>query len=191
MRLGSVAIAVVAAVSGSGVYAQEEAGQFRTAVSAVGGFSVGSSRSFGFADGRFGFEGHGSGSGFAVGGSVAHDFSPRLTMEATGLYLDRNAGAWSADAGLRLNLTPSRSSIVPYFAVSGGLYGDHTDQLVARSHDDDGRRAPASGTGRLPTPGRPGPVPSGPFGRGGFDDRSRIVDVSTESVHSTNGMMTM
>jgi hypothetical protein len=78
---------------------------------------------------------------------VAHDFSSRLTLEATGLYLDRQAGAWSADAGLRVNLVASGESIVPYFAVSGGVYGDRTQRLVpGRPDAGDRRRGQPSGT---------------------------------------------
>jgi hypothetical protein len=127
-----VAVAVLAALSGSFVYAQEETSRYRTAVSAVGGLSVGSSRSLG----RGGFGG-GSVSAFAAGGSLAHDFSPRLTLEATGLYLDRSAGAWSADAGLRVNLAASGKSLVPYFAVSGGVYGERGDGNTPRGRPSD------------------------------------------------------
>src|SRR5262245_10163270 len=115
MRRASVAIVLVVLGSGS-AWAQEESDAHRTAVSVVGGFSVGSTRELGGSP--FGF--HDSGSGFAVGGGIAHDLSPRLTVEADGLYLDRGSSAWSADAGLRLNLSPSHESLVPYFAVSGG-----------------------------------------------------------------------
>ena len=128
MRRTSLALAVLVVLSCRFAYAQEEPGQFRTAVSALGGLSVGSSQSFEFAGGRGSF-GHGSDAGFAVGGGVAHDFSSRLTLEASGAYLDRNAGAWSADAGLRLNLVPSGRSLVPYFAVSGGAYSERSERI--------------------------------------------------------------
>ena len=88
----------------------------------VGGLSVGTSQTVGRQ--LFGLGDAGDGSGFAVGGSLTHDLSPRLTFEATGLYMDRSSSAWSADAGLRLNLRPTSESIVPYFAVSGGVYSE-------------------------------------------------------------------
>jgi hypothetical protein len=105
----------------------EATGTYRTAVSVVGGLSVGSSGSPRLGLDRFfrGFDGDG-GAAFTIGGSVARDLTPRLTFEATGLYQDRGSSAWSADAGLRLNLKPSSQSMVPYFAVSGGLYGEST-----------------------------------------------------------------
>src|SRR5262249_44198010 len=93
------------------------------AVSAVGGISVGSSHRFG-PGGLVGF--YDSGSGFAAGGGVAHDLSSRLTVEANGLYVDRGLNAWSADAGVRLHLRPAGESLVPYFGVSGGAYGEKT-----------------------------------------------------------------
>lgn len=106
---------------------QEATGTYRTAVSVVGGLSVGSSGTPRLGLDRFlrGFDGDG-GAAFTIGGSIAHDFTPRLTFEATGLYQDRGSSAWSADAGLRLNLKPSSQPVVPYFAVSGGLYGEST-----------------------------------------------------------------
>jgi hypothetical protein len=171
MRQTPLAVAVLAVLSCGSAYAQEEIGQFRTAVSACGGLSVGSSRSFGIGDGGGGF-GHESGSGFAVGGSLAHDFTSRLTLEASGLYLDRSAGAWSADAGLRLNLVPSGESLVPYFAVSGGLYGERgqrLDRLLIGTEDPrylvnvPPRRVPGS---RRPG-SSPAPVPVFRDGRGG------------------------
>jgi hypothetical protein len=116
---------VVLALAGSSAWAQEEMGPYRTAISAVGGLSVGSSPSFW---GR-GVPGHGSDTAFAVGGGIAHDLTPRLTLEANGYYLDRNASAWSADAGFRLNLTPSGKSMVPYFAATGGVYSDRSRNL--------------------------------------------------------------
>jgi hypothetical protein len=73
--------------------------------------------------------GHDDGAAFTVGGSIAHDLTPRLTLEATGLYQDRGSSAWSADAGLRLNLKPSSESMVPYFAVSGGLFGESRETV--------------------------------------------------------------
>ena len=117
---------VVLALAGGSAWAQEEMGPYRTAVSAVGGLSVGSTSS---GRGDFGFHGHGSDTGFAVGGGIAHDLTPRLTLEANGYYLDRNASAWSADAGFRLNLTPSGKSMVPYFAATGGVYSDRSRNL--------------------------------------------------------------
>ena len=179
----AVAVAVLAASSGGFVYAQEATGQYRTAVSAVGGLSVGSSRSFGLGEGRGGFGERGS--GFAVGGGVAHDFSSRVTLEATGLYLDRNAGAWSADAGLRLNLIPAGESLVPYFAVSGGVYGG-TERVGAgfeETGDHDGATSPQ---GRLP----------GPRGRNGLPVQAvrsdgRPTTIATETSRRTDGLMTL
>ena len=155
MRHVSVAIAL-GALSVGAAWAQEETGEFRTAVSVVGGLSVGSSRSVGAFDGRFGPGLRGSDAGFAVGGGIAHDFSPRLTLEATGVYLDRGASAWSADAGFRLNLTASGESIVPYFAASGGVYSDRSrtttvERPIPPPDRDDrtpGRRGPFVTDGR-------------------------------------------
>src|SRR5262249_1174459 len=123
MRWEPVVITMVV-VAGASAWAQdEEVDAHRTAVSAVGGVSVGSSHRFG-PGGLVGF--YDSGSGFAAGGGVAHDLSSRLTVEANGLYVDRGLNAWSADAGVRLNLRPSGESLVPYFGVSGGAYGEKT-----------------------------------------------------------------
>jgi hypothetical protein len=188
MRQTSLAVAVLAVLSAAAVQAQEEAGQFRTALSAVGGLSVGSSRSFGFGDGRGGF-GRGSGSGFVVGGSLAHDFTSRLTVEASGLYLDRSAGAWSADAGLRLNLVPSGESLVPYFAVSGGIYGERGQRLARTlTGPDDPRNLVNPPRSRVPGPRRPGsgPVPVPDFRDGNIRDA-----VSTETSAEADGLMTL
>jgi hypothetical protein len=181
MHRTSFALAVLVVLSCGSAYAQEEAGQFRTAVSALGGLSVGSSRSFEFAGGRGSF-GHGSDAGFAVGGGLAHDFSSRLTLEANGAYLDRGASAWSADAGLRLNLVPSRESLVPYFAVSGGLYGERGERLALRG--DVANRPPI----RVPGPRRPGsrPVPVPDLHTGNFPDA-----VITETSSETDGLLTL
>ena len=181
MRHAIVAMAVLAASSAGPSFAQEEAGQFRTAVSVVGGLSFGSSDSFRFGGGRGSFGG-GDGSGFAVGGGVAHDLSPRLTVEATGLFLDRDASAWSADAGLRLNLMPSRESIVPYFAVSGGVYG-HGRQTVnsnGNENDDEDFRE-GRGFRGANVPGRPGAS----VGRGA------PPTVTTSRSSGTDGLLTL
>ena len=168
--------------SGISAYAQEEAGQFRTAVSALGGLSVGSSRSFEFAGGRGRF-GHGSGAGFAVGGGLAHDFSSRVTLEANGAYLDRGAGAWSADAGLRLNLVPSGKSLVPYFAVSGGAYSERNERIAFSTGEVDVPRNfgnfPGRGAG-----GRPITVPT-------LRADGRLPIVTTEGSRETSGLMTL
>jgi hypothetical protein len=175
MHRVTVALAVLVALASASAQAQEQRNQFKTALSVVGGLSVGSSGPGGL-DGRglgaghFGFERGGGSSGFAVGGGLAHDLTPRLTLEATGLYLDRHAGAWSADAGLRLNLKPSSESLVPYFAVSGGAYGQSTETFLADVNLPDGRRRPGQ-------PGR---------GDGGLP-----FDVTTRSSHRTDAMMTM
>jgi hypothetical protein len=188
MSVAVVAVAVVTALSGRPAHAQEEVGQFRTAVSAVGGLSVGSSQSFGLGDGRGGF-GRGSGSGFAVGGALAHDFSSRLTLEATGLYLDRNAGAWSADAGLRLSLVPSGESLVPYFAVSGGVYGERSQSLSGAPLRTEDRRDDASAP-----PGRP-PNQRGPNGLPvavpAVPRDGRPTTGSLETSRRTDGLMTL
>jgi opacity protein-like surface antigen len=191
MRHASAAIAVLAVLSAGSLHAQEEAGQYRTAISAVGGLSVGSSRSLGRGDERGGFGGFGEfggheGSGFAVGGGLAHDLSSRLTLEATGLYLDRGSSAWSADVGLRVNLEPSGRSLVPYFAVSGGVYGERSERLAGSlgAHDDaqesDGNRDGRGQTGRNVTTFRPG--------RGATGRDAGLVSTSS---HRTNGMMTL
>jgi hypothetical protein len=183
MRRTTVAI-VLAALGTGTAWAQEDADANRTAVSVVGGLSVGSSSS---PFGR-GFEFHGSDSGaaFAVGGSVAHDLTSRFTLEATGLYLDRGSSAWSADAGFRLNLVPSSRTLVPYFAVSGGLYGESFDaggdRGEVRLETRDPRAIFVSG-------GRAGEPFRGGFGAGapGREDDFRD-DVST---HRTDGMVTL
>src|SRR5262245_40951134 len=93
MRCAPLVIAMAVLFGGSAWAQEEEADAHRTAVSAVGGFSVGSSRGYG-PGGVFSF--HESGSGFVAGGGIAHDLSPRLTLEANGLYVDRGTSAWSA-----------------------------------------------------------------------------------------------
>jgi hypothetical protein len=188
MRQTSLAVAVLVVLSCGSAYAQEEIGQFRTAVSAVGGFSVGSSRSFGFGDGRGDF-GRGSGSGFAVGGSLAHDLTSRLTLEASGLYLDRSAGAWSADAGLRLNLVPSGESLVPYFAVSGGVYGESGQRLGGSPlGTEDPRYLANVPPRRAPGSRRPGSSPAPvPVFRDGRDGNAIGTGTSSE----TDGLMTL
>jgi hypothetical protein len=192
MRHLLMATAVLAASSAGSSFAQEEAGQFRTAVSVVGGLSVGSSHSIRFANGRGVFAGFGGGSetGFAVGGSVAHDLTPRITLEATGLYLDRNASAWSADAGVRLNLMPSRESIVPYFAVSGGLYGESGQTVtldgIGLPEDLRGGRGFQTGGG-FPAPigGGRGQRPPVTIGRG------EPPTITTSHSSSTDGLLTL
>jgi hypothetical protein len=193
MRQRSVVMVVSAglaacALSGGQASAQEEAGQYRTAISAVGGVSVGSSGGprFEFDHGRFGQGGDGA--AFAVGGSLSHDVSPRVTIEAGGLYLDRGSSAWSADAGLRLNLRPSGESLVPYFAVSGGVYGEETRQTLVNpmlAGDLRGLAQPfldrltKAGHNGMALPALPGP----------------LMDVAnaftTTSSHRTDGMLTM
>ena len=183
MRRTSFALAVLVVLSCGSAYAQEERGQFRTAVSALGGLSVGSSRSFEFAGGRGSF-GRGSDTGFAVGGGLAHDFSPRLTLEANGAYLDRNAGAWSADAGLRLSLVPSGKSLVPYFAVSGGAYSERSERISVTLAGVD-----------LPRNfGNIGTFP-GPRGGGGRPTTIRAdgqpPTLTTDGSRETSGLMTL
>jgi len=180
MRRTSLALAVLVVVSCSSAYAQEEPGQFRTAVSALGGLSVGSSQSFEFAGGRGRF-GHGSDAGFAVGGGVAHDFSSRLTLEANGAYLDRNAGAWSADAGLRLNLVPSGRSLVPYFAVSGGAYSERSERISITLPGVDLPRNFGTFPGQRGGGGRPTTIRAD----------GRLPTLTTDGSRETSGLMTM
>jgi hypothetical protein len=127
MRRAIVAIVLAALGSGS-AWAQEEGDANRFSVSAVGGLSVGSAASIGPRS-PFGFYHSGSDTGFAIGGSLAYDLTPRLTLEASGIYLDRDASAWSTDAGLRLNFAPSSRGVVPYFALSGGVYSERVDTV--------------------------------------------------------------
>ena len=122
----------VLAVSAASVRAEDNA-PYRTAVSAVGGLSVGSSggpgRLVGDLAQRFGLRRDGSSASFAVGGGVARDVTPRFTVEANAMYINQQSGSWSADAGMRLNLLPATRSMVPYFAVSGGVLGGSTRRL--------------------------------------------------------------
>jgi hypothetical protein len=172
----SAGVVAASALSGPAAWAQEERGQYRTAISVVGGLSVGSTGSPRLGLDRFvhGF-GHDDGAAFTVGGSLAHDLTPRLTLEASGLYQDRGASAWSADAGLRLNLKPSSESLVPYFAVSGGLYGESTETRAL---------VPLRGLDLVRGPGR------FPIGAG---DLRELVGSSftTTTSHRTDGMMTL
>lgn len=125
-RRVSLVVLGALAFSVSSLQAEDNA-QFRTAVSVTGGLSVGSEGGLGGGlAGRFGFERDGSDAGLAVGGGIARDLNPRLTLEANGAYFDRGSGGWSADLGLRLNLVPASRTLVPYFAVSGGVIGGET-----------------------------------------------------------------
>ena len=176
-----VAVGMVAgsALAGSTVWAQEEAaGQFRTAVSVTGGLSVGSTGSPHLGLDRIvrGF-GNDDGASFTVGGSIAHDLTPRLTLEASGAYQARGASAWSADAGLRFNLKPSSESLVPYFAVSGGLFGQSTEIV---DFPRDPLRAIEFLRGGTRFPMRAG-------------DFRNLLDSSftTTTSHRTDGMMTL
>ena len=121
MRGAIIAVGAAVLCGGGSAWA-EEGSRYPTAFSVVGGLSVGTSQTVGRQ--LFGLGDAGEGSGLAVGASLAQDISPRLTFEATGLYADRSSSAWSVDAGLRLNLRPSSETIVPYFAVSGGVYSE-------------------------------------------------------------------
>ena len=139
----------------------EDNAQFRTAVSVTGGLSVGSEGGPGGFGGnladRFGFGRGDSSAGFAVGGSIAHDVTPRLTVEANGAYLDRQSGGWSADVGLRLNLVPASRSMVPYFAVSGGLLGGDSgrmDRMGMNGLEQIGQTVMAYLDPRMQQPGR-------------------------------------
>lgn len=177
----SVGMAVASALSGPAAWAQEEeAGRYRTAISVVGGLSVGSTGTPRLGLDRFfrGFE-HDDGAAFSVGGSIAHDITPRLTLEASGLYQDRGSSAWSADAGLRLNLKPSSESLVPYFAVSGGLFGESTE-TISLSLDLGPQRALDFLRGRSRFPVRAG------------DWRELVGSTfTTTTSHRTDGMMTL
>ena len=93
-----------ATLSGRGVAQEEHTGPHRTAVSVAGGLSVGSSGSpFPFGGLLYGQGLYDGGASFSVGGTIAHDVTPRLTVEANGLYQDRGASAWSA---VRLAASP-------------------------------------------------------------------------------------
>jgi hypothetical protein len=178
MRMAAMGMVAASALAGRTVCAQEEAaGQYRTAISVTGGLSVGSTGSPHLGLDRIvrGF-GNDDGAAFTVGGSIAHDLTPRLTLEASGAYQDRGASAWSADAGLRLNLKPSSESLVPYFAVSGGLYGQSTE--IATFPVDPLRALDFLRGGRFPT-------------RAG--DFRNLLDSSftTTTSHRTDGMMTL
>jgi hypothetical protein len=174
----AVGASLVVAFCGRAAWAQEEAGPYRTAVSVVGGLSVGSTGSphMGLDRVFHGF-GHDDGASFTVGGTIAHDITPRLTLEASGLYQDRGASAWSADAGLRLNLKPSSERLVPYFAVSGGLYGESTESLAV---DFNPQRALdlVRGRNRFPM---------------GMGDLRGLLDssITTTTSHRTDAMMTL
>jgi hypothetical protein len=119
---GAIVAVAVAAVLGGGTAWAEEGSPYPSSVSVIGGVSVGTSQTVGRR--LFGLGDAGSGSGLALGASFAHDLSPRVTFEMTGLYMDRSSSAWSGDAGVRINLQPTSASLVPYFAVSGGVYSE-------------------------------------------------------------------
>jgi hypothetical protein len=65
-----------------------------------------------------------SSTGVTLGGSVLYDVIPRLSIEASGAYLDRGRGEGGATGtvSLLLNLRPSGEKVVPYLAVGGGIY---------------------------------------------------------------------
>jgi hypothetical protein len=157
MGRASVVFAVGGLVLSSSFARSEDNAQFRTAVSVTGGLSVGSEGPRGGVGGdlagRFGFGGGGSDAGFAVGAGIAHDVSPRLTVEANGAYLDRRGGGWSADAGLRLNLVPASRSMVPYFAVSGGLFGGDSGGMDMNGLEQIGQKVMGYLDPRMPQPG--------------------------------------
>ena len=118
---GAILAVGVAVLCGGTAWAEERS-PYPTSFSVVGGLTAGTSQTVGRQ--LFGLGDAGEGSGFAVGGDIAHDLSPRLTYELTGLYMDRSSSAWSVDTGLRLNFRPTSESVVPYFAVSGGVYSE-------------------------------------------------------------------
>ena len=122
-----------------------------------------------------------------MGGGLAHDLSSRLTLEANGLYVDRGSSAWSADAGLRLNLEPAGRSLVPYFALSGGVYGERRETLVANLRADDERNE----TGNRNQRGEPGGNVVPTFRPGGRATTRATDLVSTTSSRRTDGMMTL
>jgi hypothetical protein len=160
MLVVCVGMVAASALSGPAATAQEEeTGRYRTALSVAGGLSVGSAPETQFlAIERLagGFR-RDDDAGVSLGGTIAHDITPRLTAEASGIYQERGASAWSADLGLRLNLKPSSESLVPYFAVSGGLYGEtskrvYTGRLgppfpTVTSHSTDGMATLGGGLG--------------------------------------------
>ena len=87
-------VAVGVAVLCSGTAWAEERSPYPTSFSVVGGLTAGTSQTVGRQ--LFGLGDAGEGSGFAVGGDIAHDLSPRLTFELTGLYMDRSSNAWTS-----------------------------------------------------------------------------------------------
>lgn len=169
MRRVIIAMTLAALGGGSAWAQEEEADAHRTAFSIVGGLSVGSSAPIGRRD--FGFFDSGSETGFVAGGGVAHDLTPRLTLEASGLYLDRGSSAWSADAGIRLNLVPSSRNLVPYFAVSGGVFSERVETAIGRGLD-------------VFLPGRTGRVVRDVF-------RGRGATADTFDSRRTDGMLTL
>ena len=161
---------VLAALGGGSAWAQEEeADAHRTAVSIVGGLSVGSSTPIG--DGRFGFFDSGSETGFVAGGGIAHDLTPRLTLEASGLYLDRGSSAWSADAGH----PPEPRSIQPERRAVLCRQRRRLQRARRDAHQQGAGRAAA------------GPVPARSSGR-----RPRLgVTEDTFDSRRTDGMLTL
>jgi len=88
---------------------------------------------------------------------------------------------------LRLNLVPSGESLVPYFAVSGGVYGERGDRL-ARTLTDDPRYLANPPQPRVPGTRRPGrgPVPIPDFRGGNARDA-----LNTETSSETDGLLTL
>ena len=197
-RRVSLVVALGALVSSVSSVQAEDNSQFRTAVSLTGGLAVGSVGGFGGDLGRrFGFGRGGSDAGFAVGGGIARDVTPRLTLEANGAYLNRDSGGWTADAGFRLNLAQAGHSMVPYFAVSGGLIGGDSRGVdlngMVTAYVDPRMQPAQPGRGTL-QPGRGAFQP----GRGGVGNALPVVTAVAQQMndfvsggHYTDGMLTM
>jgi hypothetical protein len=182
MRGAIIAVGVVGVgVLCGGLAGAEEGSAYPTAVSVVGGVSVGTSQTVGRQ--LFGLGDAGEGSGFAVGGGFAHDLSPRLTLEVNGLYLDRSSSAWSADAGLRINLVPTSRSLVPYFAVSGGVYSERMQTNFGALVDGVEKIDPViEGLARL--------LPQVRSIYGFVEDAGRSLPFDTHTTH-TSGLLTL
>jgi hypothetical protein len=178
MRWTSVAVVSAVLLAGP-AHAQEEPSRFRTSLSLVGGLSVGSEEGVGLEAGRLGPRER-SDTGAAFGGGVARDLTPRLTLEANGFYLDRAAGAWSADLGFRLNLAPSSKSIVPYFGASGGLFSERSREATIGLGDGDAQ------------PGVRGDAPNGARGPVGTTSRPMSAPpLEARGSRRTDAMVTM
>jgi hypothetical protein len=190
MTVGFARLALVAGllVGSAPSSRAEDNAPFRTAVSFTGGLSVGSlggPGDFGGGLERFGFGRRDSGAGLAVGGSISRDVTPRLTVEANGAYLDRHSGGWSADAGLRLNLVPASRSLVPYFAVSGGVIGGNSGRIDVSGLEQTGQDLRTFLQSHMMQPGRIGDVMAA------VTTAMQQMDNHGAGGNYTNGMLTM